>query len=100
MIALCVLGRLNLIVWGGLTLLGLDGMQSVREQHIPGYPASGQIAYYVLAPALLTTAAIVIPLLGRSFKDPTGDIRGMGKFFLLMSLLLLLPYLLLYSGGV
>lgn len=87
LLALCVL------VWGGLTLTGFDGIQSVAQQHAPGFPSNGQIAFYIGVPLMTLFASIAWPLLLRRSQTV---MRNMGP---VVALLLLPLYLLPYTGG-
>ncbi|WP_174301680.1 hypothetical protein [Caulobacter sp. S45] len=82
--------------WGGLVALGLEGLKGVVEQHVPGYPASGQIIYYFLMPV----TAFLISFLSGVFCLKMPRVRWAGQLILLILLLGLLPFLFLYTGGV
>jgi hypothetical protein len=87
---------LSSAAWGGLIVLGLEGLKGVVEQHIPGYPASGQIIYYFWMPE----TAFVISLLSGVLCLKMLRLRWAGQIVLIVSLLALLPFLFLYTGGV
>jgi hypothetical protein len=90
------LAALSCAAWGGLVALGLEGLKGVVEQHVPGYPASGQIIYYLWIPG----TAFLISLLSGVFCLKMPGIRWIRQLVLLVSLLSLLPFLFLYTGGV
>jgi hypothetical protein len=90
------LTALSCAAWGGLVALGLEGLKGVVEQHVPGYPAPGQIIYYFWMPA----TAFFISFLSGVFCLKMPRVRWAGHLILLVSLLALLPFLFLYTGGV
>jgi len=90
-----VFAALNSVVWGGLVLLGFSLMRGVTDQHVPGYPNSGQIGYYVRMPVVMSVFTLGLYLL--SF------VRRMPCLFLVievLALLLFFPYMLAYTGGI
>jgi hypothetical protein len=83
-------------LWVFALYAGLNGLDLVRAQHIPGWPSAGQIRYYVYIPAallLLMVSAWGIAVLWRSIKVPV-------VIFILLTLLVLPVYLLAYTGGI
>ena len=89
-----ILVGLNVMLWGSLAAFGVRLMQGVRAQHAAGYPNAGQIANYVGVPAAVAAACVLWGLwLWR--RKP----RRHGEPLLVAALCLLLPYLLVYSGG-
>src|SRR5690348_4257657 len=84
---------LALFLWGGLALSGLGGIHDVAARHVPGYPATGQIIYYLIVP--LTGAALSLGLgLLAFFKR-----SALAGSLLLVLLFLSLPYFLFAGGG-
>jgi len=86
---------LNFLVWGGLVLLGIDMLRGVSDQHVPGYPNSGQISYYVRAPVVMvvfTLGTYVFSLMRRPSRLPLA--------IEVLALLLFFPYVVRYSGGI
>jgi len=84
----------NGILWGYFIWSGVDGIESVREQHAPGYPNSGQIELYIVFPAIMFVASLVLPLLLRWMKWPRA-----GTGILIAALLLMFPFGCVYTGG-
>jgi hypothetical protein len=93
---------LNLILWGWLTLVGVDLTEGVREQHVASYPTLGQRAYYVFLPLAFVTIAVIVPLLIKLLESWTGirPLSAIGTLILGVMLLLVMPYLVIYGGGV
>jgi hypothetical protein len=61
-----------LAIWLGILLLGLSLYRSVVDQHVPGYPNSGQFnlcliypSFWVVLNASLVALSRKIPLLGK-----------------------------------
>ena len=83
-------------LWLGLVWLGIDGMRGVVNQHAPGYPSPGQLAFYVGAPAVVACGlvlwAILCNLVWRS-ATALGLVSVLALLFLPL-------YLLPYGGGV
>lgn len=75
--------------------MGLGGIDGVRLQHVPGFPSSGQMRYYVYFPAALLALVIAAWTLAahwRSFKAPA-------VVLITLALLALPGYLFFYTGG-
>jgi hypothetical protein len=52
-----IVGFLTVIIWGGLTLVGVGLLFTARTQH-GQYLSGHQVAYYVLLPLALTLVAL------------------------------------------
>ena len=70
-----------IVIWLLLLYTGFQGIERVVAQHVQGYPSAGQIRIYVLFPAIVAVAVTF----------------GVVQVF---SLLMMFPFLLLYTGGV
>jgi len=90
------LSGLAVLIWLGLLLMGRGLVERVATQQAPGYPNAAQIETYVVLPALVTIAVSVTAWL----------CNGLNRWPWLLtlvacvSLALLAPFLLRYSGGV
>lgn len=86
------LAGVNTLVWCGLLVLGAVVLY---EQPIGYAPNPGQIAYYLGAPILMACAVAVTYFFSRSARslDILLAIQG-------VALLLVVPYILGYTGGV
>ena len=82
-------------LWALVLLMGLGGVDSVRSQHVLGYPAAGQIRFYVYFPATvlaLVVATWALSIYRRQFK-------ALAATVIALTLLLLPGYLFFYTGG-
>jgi len=83
-------------IWLGLIWLGWGLIEGVHAQHVPGFPNSSQITYYVCIPiAVVTGLALVAIISNRLIRTPVLlNLVSTGV------LIFLFPYMLPYSGGV
>jgi len=91
-----VLAGLAVLLWTALFFAGLDLAGGVADRHVLGYPNTGQLQYYVAVPG---SAAIALLACAWVFNG----LRRWPWILALVSsaaLLALLPYLLIYGGGV
>jgi hypothetical protein len=82
--------------WGYLLLAGIDLLLGVRAQHVPGYPAPGQLFLLAGLPALfllLLAGAIILSRKARWFYYVYPFVTGLIGF-------LILPVLMFWGGGV
>lgn len=95
-IAANIFAGLVCILWGSLLWIGFGLMASVSSRHIPGYPNSGQIFFYIGVPGAVTAILVLaIFTLNSIFRSPTWL-----AFLAAAALLLLLYYFMQYTGGV
>jgi hypothetical protein len=86
---------LNVIFWGGFSLLGVSLLQGVAAQHAAGYPNAGQASYYLAFPFVIFVASLARPLwLLRCGR------KNLGIGALIGTLAILPIYLFSYTGGV
>ena len=83
-------------LWFGLALLGRDLVNGVVAQDVPGYPNMGQINLYVIWPLFVVAAILAVAWLCNAFRRGT-MILGIASA---LSLTAILPYLLIWGGGV
>jgi len=97
MIGTYALALLNVVFWGFFTLKGVEILERVSAQRVPGYPTAEQIAYYLGLPAIVFVGAVVA-----TFLRVRGPVRhSIWPVIVLIGLLLVaFPYLLSYGGGV
>jgi hypothetical protein len=83
-------------VWLALALVGRDLVAGVVGQRALGYPNMGQIDFLIIWPLSLVSALLACAWICNAFR------KGGWALGLLsaISLLALLPYLLVYGGGV
>ena len=90
-----ILIAVNGLVWGGLSRMGWNLVKNVESQHVPGYPNSGQILYYVIVPLVMLSVALVpAAFLSQSRWAALGNVWSA------VTLILVLPFLFLYFGGI
>jgi uncharacterized protein involved in cysteine biosynthesis len=90
-----ILPTLNGLVWGGLSWMGWDLIRTVESQHVPGFPSSGQILFYIIIPLAMLSVALV----PAAFLSQTRW-AALGNVWSALTLFLLLPYLYHYGGGI
>ena len=83
-------------VWGLLLLTGLGAIASVREQHVPGYPAAGQLLIYLGLPAAFLSLGVLSAFLSRK----AGWYHDLYPFAVGLCGLCVFPVLLVSGGGV
>ncbi len=91
-----ILAGLTGITWGSLIWLGWMAIQGVVHQHVPGYPASGQVLYYIQMPA----AALIICITAAASCFVWPRTVWAGRVTMIFVLLALFPFVLAYTGGV
>jgi hypothetical protein len=90
-----ILVAFNVLLWGGMSLLGVSLLQGVAAQHALGYPNAGQVSYYLAFPFVLLVASMARPIwLLRGGK------KNLGIGALIGTLAVLPVYLFSYTGGV
>ena len=86
-------------LWAGLFWIGVGLMKHVKTQHVAGYPAAGQIFYYVKVPATMIVTLIFLALLVNLIRD-----RVLSALLLIAigfaAFLGIFVYSLPYGGGV
>jgi len=85
---------INVALWGYFVWSGLDGIDAVRTQHVPGYPNPDQIKFYLGIPLLMVAMALALPILLRRTRW-----AGVGTTVLIGTLILLIPFGFFYTGG-
>ncbi len=83
------------MIWLFLVFEGYQGMQVAVAQHIRGYPSAGTFNVYVVFPSIGATA-VVLSAVCFWF----GRLKVFARIVQVLSLVAVLPYLLLYTGGV
>ena len=73
---------------------GISGIKSVAAQHVPGYPARGQVIYYIGIPLAALAVSIAWPSWQLVRK------RKLGWRVATATLCLLPMYMFYYTGGV
>jgi hypothetical protein len=91
-----ILAFVTATLWALILLMGFGGIDSVRSQHVPGYPSAGQIHYYVYFPAALLALIIFAWALAARWRR----LKALALALILLALLALPCYLFFYTGGV
>ena len=94
-IANAVFASISLLLWGGFTWMGFDGIEGIERQGVPGYPNAGQINYYFRFPLSLAVIALVLYALARLTR-----FGGLALTLQILLLLTWLPWIFFYTGGV
>jgi len=90
-----ILPVLNGVAWGGLSRLGWVVVEGVFAQHVAGYPNAGQISFYIVIPLVMVSVAMVPAVLLSQTRW-----AFWGNVWSAFTLVLLLPYLFFYTGGI
>jgi hypothetical protein len=85
-----------IVLWFALALLGRDGLNGVVAQQAPGYPNMGQINLYIVWPLFVVTALLACAWFCNAFRR-WPPVLGIASG---ASLLAILPYLMVWGGGV
>lgn len=85
----CVLW--SIMIWGGINLI-----QGVTAQHVPGYPTSGQILYDIKFPAMVAITLLVSGLISNFFLPSPRFL----KYLSIFALIVLFFYFMSLGAGV
>ena len=89
-----IAAALSTVLWLLIALIGMSGIEGIRDQHVPGYPNDGQLRLYVVIPLIGLTCSAAI--FGFAKRLPSWATRiGIG-----ISLFALLPVFMTFGGGV
>jgi len=89
-----VLSAVNVLLWGLLIWLGVEGIKGVESQHVAGYPNDGQLSYYVRFPILMAAVAVALFAFGRFTR-----FRRTALGLQILVTVTLPFYLFAYTGG-
>jgi hypothetical protein len=84
----------SIVLWGFFAWSGLGLMKAMQARHVPGHPDRGQTEFYVVFPLIMVATALVLPLVLRRTRWSGG-----GTSILIATLLLLIPYGFVFTGG-
>ncbi len=85
-----------IVLWFALALLGRSGLYGIVAQQAPGYPNMGQINLYVVWPLFVVTLILGCAWLCNSLRR-WAWLLGVASA---VSLFAILPYLMVWGGGV
>ena len=89
------LAALSLAIWVLLGAMGLRALASITHQKVPGFPNTSQISLYAILPIALSffaVACLIYVIIGKGTKS--------AALVSVIILLPVLPYMLLFGGGV
>lgn len=89
-----IVAALCALLWGIFGYIGFDLVSHVAQRGVPGYPNAGQWGLYVVFPAVMILIGIGLVLLSK--RAPTALYVGVVG----VELVAVLPFLLIYGGGV
>ena len=89
-----IAASLTVLSWGLLTYIGATLISGVAHRHVPGYPNAGQWHYYVYFPVIMAIASVCLLLLARRLSVT------LFVTIWILQLLLFIPFLFWYWGGV
>jgi hypothetical protein len=89
-----IAASLTALFWGLLTYVGSTLISGVAQRHVPGYPNAGQRGYYVYFPLTMAIVSVGLLLLARRMSVT------LFVTIWILQLLLVLPFLFWYGGGV
>jgi hypothetical protein len=82
------------LLWALLTYVGYSGMSGIVQQHARGYPSAGQWQYYVYFPLIMLILSVGSLIVARLMPV------ALFVTIWLLQLLVILPFLFGYGGGV
>src|SRR5262245_22597296 len=85
-------------LWGALLWIGIGLISGVVAQHVPGYPNTAQILFYIGAPAAVVTTLLCSGIALNCIKKWQFAMPAFLIFSILV-FLLLFPYIWAYGGG-
>jgi hypothetical protein len=92
--AVRIVAAVSTLLWLFMSLIGISGVEGVRDQHVPGFPNDGQLRLYVVVPLIgLASSAAILVFAERlpKWAKRTG---------VTISFLVLLPVFMIFGGGV
>jgi hypothetical protein len=84
----------NVLIWCGFTWLGRGLINGVTGQNVTGYPNTGQLIYYLRFPLVMAACTIGAYAVSRFTRY-----KRMALAVQFVALLVFLPFLLGYTGG-
>jgi hypothetical protein len=89
-----ILGFPTMIIWGGLTWVGVGLQFTVRNEYGAGHPTRGQLIMYVLLPLALTFLALAAYAVAHftRFKRAAAAVH-------IALLACVLPFMMIYARG-
>jgi len=88
-----IASALTTVLWAFFTYVGYDLVTGVAQRHVPGYPNAGQWHYYVHFPLIMLLMSAGLLLL--AIRLP----RALFATLWGLQIVLVLPFLFAYTGG-
>jgi hypothetical protein len=88
-----IAAALTTVLWAFFTYVGYDLVTGVAQRHVPGYPNADQWHYYVHFPLIMLLVSTGLLLLARRMP------RGLFVTVWCVQIVLFLPFLFAYTGG-
>jgi hypothetical protein len=82
------------LFWGYCAYVGFDLVSNVAKRGVPGYPNSGQWGLYVVFPTAMLLLSIALVVLSKRVP------RALYVGLLILEIVPILPFLMVYGGGV
>ena len=86
---------LNMLIWVAFTWHGFQLVDGVAAQNVPGFPNNGQVTLYICVPLLMAASALCMYGLFRFTQ-----LKRTALVLQAVLLISVLPFLLIYTGGV
>jgi|HubBroStandDraft_1064217.scaffolds.fasta_scaffold99256_1 hypothetical protein len=90
-----ILSGITTLVWASFTWMGIQLLSHVHRQQLLGYPRVGQMHFYLMFPAAMLVLALIAIAIWRYTRFRRSAIATQ----VLVSFLVL-PFLVMYGGGV
>lgn len=82
------------LFWGMFAVIGIRLVSHLAQRGVPGFPKSGQWDLYVVVPVAMTVLGAVLILSAERLS------RALYVALLIAEIALIIPFLLVYGGGV
>ena len=82
------------LFWGVFAAVGIRLVFSIAQQGVPGFPKSGQWELYVIVPVAMMLLGVVLILTARRLS------RTLYVWLLIAEIAPIIPFLLVYGGGI
>lgn len=82
------------LVWGMFAAIGIRLVSRLAQRGVPGFPKSGQWELYVIVPVTMTLLGVILILSAKRLP------RALYVGLLIAEIAPIVPFLLIYGGGV
>ncbi len=84
------------LIWAALALLGRLMLEGVEAQRVSGYPSIAQIDWFIIGPLSVVSIILIAGWVGNLHRRFAVFQLGV----VVMTLFAILPYLMIYGGGI